>query len=192
MQRPRKPLQPPWLGDFSRFFGPIFPEVLQRRWLLCDVIETTPYPENFKRSETATLIRELREMEIHLDIENHCRHKYVPGEYLVRIANHIDEDQPSFYGIPRSHWNEFSNSVSGLCSESDIVRMASKFCDIALDAYEGIWGAFFADPKLLARVFCHCNQIFSVREIEDGVGIEGEWLTKNRLSCPNFRFLLEG
>ena len=180
---------PLWLSNFSRYFGPLLPDILQRNWLVCDPepnLLTRPFVELSSMDKPVAAVEELKALEL----ASGDRWKIVHGEYLTRLINHIDEDSLTFLGIPDQNWDQFWADRRGTKTRLEVEKVAENFCDLAFCNYEGIWAAFFADPRLLARTFFHCSEYFSVLEIEDGVGIFGNWLTRCRSSCPNLPILL--
>jgi len=182
-------VQPLWLSEFSRFFGPLFPEILQRTWLLCDPgapLLIRPFVDFYDMEEPVKVLEDLEALEIAAG--EHWR--IVRGEYLLRVANHIDEDELIFLGIPSRSWDKFWRCCERVETMAEMKKVARDFCDMAFCSYEGIWGAFFSDVKLLARTFFHCSEHFIVLEIEEGVGFDGDWLTSGRASCPAFPILL--
>ncbi len=183
-------LQPLWLTEFSRFFGPLFPEILQRTWLLCDPgapLLTRPFVDFYGMEEPVAVLDDLEALEL----ASGDYWRIVHGHYLLRVANHLDEDDLRFFGIPSTNLDRFLGSREGVETMGEMEKVAGDFCDMAFCSYEGIWGAFFSDIKLLARTFFHCSEHFTVLEIEEGISFDGNWLTGCRESCPALPILLK-
>lgn len=190
---PQEVLFPAFVSDFSRILGPLFPEVIQRKWLLCNFLWTLDEPEFFEKEETSQAVSELNAKildEFDQELGTGDFWILTTGEHLVRISNHLCDSEATIYGFPESTFDAFEQDRQGLVNTEELKGIAACFCDIAFDVYEGIWGAFFADPRLLARTFYHCSELARVSEVMEGVGIDGDWLTRLSFTCPNLPVLL--
>lgn len=183
---PQEALQPAFASTFSRLFGPIFPEIFQRTWLICRSVINLKEPEFFEKDATSQAVSELYEQ----IIDDGDWWRLVTGEFLIRISNHMEEIEATMQGIPKSRLKSFDKDRQGIVNREELKGIAAGYCDIAFDEYEGIWGAFFDDPRLLARTFYHCSELARVSEVMEGVGIDGDWLTRLSFTCPNLPVLL--
>ncbi len=182
----REALHPAFASAFSRLFGPIFPEIFQRNWLICESCMSLEEPEFFEKDETSRAVSGLNAQ----ILDEGDWWLLVTGEFLVRTSNHLSENETTMQGIPNSRWRSFDKDRQGVVDREELKGIAADYCDIAFDEYEGIWGAFFDDPRLLARTFYHCSELADVSEVIEGVGLDGDWLTRIRFSCPNLPVLL--
>ncbi len=179
-------LTPPWTSNFSRFFSPLFPEILTRTWvvLLGDdaPLLGVPFPYYYSSEMHIPQFRELDKMVIF------SSHPWlvIPGEYLIRISNHLEEWDLLLFGLSEANYRDLR--VREMLDENqDLVELQvnlARWGEINFACYEGIWGAFFQDEGLLARTFFHCSRQYIVFEIEEGVGPNGDWLCSCRRSCP--------
>lgn len=178
-----------WTTEFARFFGPLLPEIQRRSWLLCDPespLLNLPWPYLYELDPPAAEVEELES----LVLASGDGWRYVRGDYLLRVVNHLEEDNLAFYGAPAERFAELEDILGEDASLPELEKRAGELCEMAFLSYEGIWGAFFEDPKLLARTYFHCSVCFSVLEINEGVGPEGDWLSDCRRSSPYFPALL--
>lgn len=185
---PQEVLLPAYASDFSRMFGPIFPEISQRNWLLCNAMINLELEDLsfFEKEETSRAVSDLK---AHI-LDDGYSWRLVSGEFLVRISNHLWDSEPTMHGIPSSRFHSFNNARQGVDCVIELENIAARFSDIAFTEYEGIWGAFFDDPRLLARTFYHCSELASVMEVVEATGPDGDWLWPCRRSCPNLPVLL--
>lgn len=176
-------LEPPGLSDFSRFFGPLMSDILERRWLLCEqdmplihtalgMLEGTVQGERVWRQLTASTLA------------SGDGWRFVEGDFLVRVANHLSEHDLQFYGVPSHRWEDVQRVFDPAASAAAVADLVEARCDLSMAAYEGIWAAFFESSHLLMRTFLHCSEPYVVYEIEEGLGPHGDWLNRCRASCP--------
>lgn len=183
-------VQPFWLSEFSRYFGPLLPELSQRKWLICDPdwpLLNRPFVDFYDLDKPVKALKDLEALEF----LSKDRWRVVAGDYLLRIVNHLCEDDLRFFGIPDSRWDAFWNQRHQFGDNPQMEKLASQHSDMIFCSYEGIWAAFFEDVKLLARTFFHCAENYLVFEIEEGIGFDGNWLTGCHRTCPNLPLLLD-
>jgi hypothetical protein len=175
-QRALAALEPRDLSFFASFFGPLFPEVLPRTWLirgLPDLAYPFAWYDDFDRQLDA-----VDEIE-GLAIAGRPGYGWVlvPGEYLVRTANHLCEAEHELYGFCRG-----SCSTSWLACQlpaddrTSVSAQVSALADLQFRCYERIWAVFARSEKLLERVRRHVGPIAHVKEIPEEVGPDGNWL----------------
>ncbi len=184
-------LEPPWISSFCSYFSSLLPEILTRTWVIYHgddlTLLSTPfgYLDDVDNEFQCPQVEELEEMVSFRSLP----WSIVTGEYLVRVSNHLDGWDQVFFGYKKADFDhaeiagKISDQGDSFAAQADIARS----CDIAFACYEGIWGAFFRNERLLARTFFHCSTMDCfLYEIEEGVGPDGDWLTSCRKSCPVF------
>lgn len=184
-------LEPPWLSDFSRYFAPLFPEMMDKKWVAFlgepGPLLLTPFPY-FYDTEEQRRLPQFEALEGMINLWS-MPWSIFPGEYLIRVANHLEEWDLALYGLSEASYQD-SDIREQIESKRDPITLQtqlSSLSELAFVCYEGIWGAFFRSERLLARTFLHCSgRDVIVLETKEGVGPNGDWLGGWQKTCPVF------
>ncbi len=166
-------LSPRDVSFFARFFGPLFPEFLQRTWIL--------YPPEFlhfplawyldEDPEVTDLELEISWLEamfdhVHTRTDNGCL--VAGGAFLVAAANHLQEFDDLFYGLPVPALEpaQLEDLSSWEPEGGPLPPSLAKQVDIGLGSYEGIWTIYSTHERLLERVRRHVPPLAGVTEAE--------------------------
>ncbi len=137
---------------FARFFGPLFPEIVARTWIL--------YPPSFLSfpfdpdPDRDPQPAELESVYQHIQASTNNGCMVAGGQFLVRTANHLQELDDIFLGLPVPELD--SDQLASLSSwRPECERPPGPLLDsvdICFGSYEGIWTVYSRHPNLLERV----------------------------------------
>jgi len=154
-----KAIKPQDFTFFSSFFGPLFPELVHRTWILYGS-PLLRFPFDLEPDRGST-IAEIESIYKHIFTTTTYGSVVTNGQFLVRTANHLQEFDDQFYGLPIRRLTEDQLTCLSTWDPSSAQLPVSLFrsVDICFSSYEGIWTLYSQHDSLLKRIKRHAEPL---------------------------------